>query len=216
MKRFSNLEIKEKILQTNPSKLERTVGKIVNENLILTMTGEDFVGKKITISGQQEFVNNILNLIKEQKEQDSLLMTESLRVKLHNNFDQLLMNKSIEQLYEMYDEIVQAPSPEDIFSSEDYEVQNDTMIIRSLNSIPEDFLDYINNENASKYFENKNTVRIMDADNGWHLFFTPATGQEYRSFVTENKEFIGDFIKATERLIGAKNLKIDRQLLANV
>lgn len=211
MKRFSNLEYKEQLIQSQPSALARTIDHIISETLSVIL--HDELVTPVTIQGQEALRNAVLELLTSQKTEDGMLLNEALRFQLHNNVDQELLNQNLEQLYEMYSALQEAPSPEDIFCREDYNQQGDTFIIKSLSKIPQDFLDHINYQGASKYFEAGNTSRILYADNGWHLFFVPAAQKNYTEFIHENNEFIADFIKATERLIGNKNLKIDRALL---
>ena len=219
MKKFSNLEEKENIQKTQPSKLEKTIEKYIKENLTISIVGDSYTGKVLNIGGKSEFITEFLKIVENQKETNDILVKESIKNQSQNFFDQKSINEQLEKLYEMYDEMVIAPAPEDIFNSEDYDMNMDTLILKSLNVVPQDYLDYINKGVSDKYFLNGNTVRILHSDKGWHLFFIPslrAHSDNYNDFIIYNKEFISDFIKATERLIGANNLNIDPKLISNV
>lgn len=212
MKRFSNLTQIEKIEKTKKPIIEKSIEKILKETLTVNIKGEEFVGKNITISGQENFISEMENLIEESKLN---LITESF-----NMFDQVLLNTTLEKLYEMYDAISLVPNPEDIFSSEDYEIKNDTMILTSLENMPEDFLNFVNKDLAGHYFDVGNTIRITYTDdNTWRLFFIPQLAEynnDYLFFIKDNKEFISDFIKSVQNLIGSKNLILDRKLLSSI
>ena len=212
MKKFSNLEVSESI---KVSKLEKSINTAIN-NLNIKIIGESFEDKKLNLVGQSDLLSEILKLVEEEKANESFLVKENLKIQSYNHIDQNAINNKLERLLEMYDELVLAPAPTDIFNMEDYDLQGDTIELTSLNSIPEDYLDFLNESEIESYFEDGNKIRIMYSDNGWHLFFVPELSNYanlYKNFIMSNKDFITDFIKATVKLVGSKNLIFDKELL---
>jgi hypothetical protein len=91
--------------------------------------------------------------------------------------------------------------------------------------MPSNYMDYINYQNAVKYFESGNLIKMRYAGPGigWELFFenkgnygTTIEGKEdkYKKFLNENKDFVADYLSATKELIGAQNMLLDKNFIS--
>ena len=75
--------------------------------------------------------------------------SNNLKYKYGNQFDQKSINNEInEKISNIYLNVT--PFPQDIFSDEDYELNENSITLKSLNKIPTDYMDYINYNVASK------------------------------------------------------------------
>jgi len=227
MKKFSNIEEK-KILTEQKPKINRLVETLIKENLQVTYDGDvdEAISKKLTIEGSDTLVEKLSKIIEDNKTITETTLTESLKYKFGSQFDQTTLNKLIESsISNIYLNIV--PAPHDIFSSEDYELNEDTITLKTLNNIPSDYMDFVNYQNASKYFESGNNVKLryVGPNEGWELYFNDngnfgttidSKSDKYKKFLTENKEFVADFLKATTQLIGTQNVVLDKFLVSQI
>ncbi|NPV13291.1 MAG: hypothetical protein HPY57_16140 [Ignavibacteria bacterium] len=227
MKKFSNINEKEKVVSVQKPKLNKTVEYFVKENIHIVYDGDadDIIGKKLTIEGTDELSEKLNILIEKLKDETIEQLSEIMKYNFGNQHDQ----KSIDKMIECYASNLHLniiPSPFDVFSNEDYEqINDDTIVLKSLNNMPSDYLDYVNYQNAIKYFESGNLIRLRYAgpNIGWELYFenngeygTIIDGKEdkYKKFITENKEFVADFLRATKDLIGSQHLLLDKILVS--
>ena len=137
-------------------------------------------------------------------------------------FDVNKINEAMFFVNNRMDSLVTIPSANQVFDTSDYSKENDEIVLNKLEKMPEKYLDYLNKEVSNRFFDNGNFIKISES---WKLDFVPAnnysfdksggaiTTLDYKRFMLENKEFIADFIKATQMLIGSKNLKFNNQLL---
>jgi len=103
-------------------------------------------------------------------------------------------------------------TPEDLFSYLDLSkpeyLDDDTWILNniSLDTVPDIFEEYFNDENIAQYFEDGNIVLIRVIGNdGWELKFE-CDGYDY--------DFIPSFVQAIERYLGTGNVLIDDPTIA--
>ena len=223
MKKFSNIEEKQKVLKEQKPKMNKLVDYMIRENLQVTYNGDldEAINKKFTIDGSDELVEKLQSVIEKYKMSMELTLTESLKYKYGNQFDQKSINKEIKESSNIYLNII--PLPHDIFSNEDYEqIHEDTIVLKSLNNIPTDYMDYVNYSHASKYFENGNNVKMRYTNEGWELNFENSDNygtsidsntDKFKKFIGENKEFVADFLRATSELIGSQNLLLNKNLI---
>lgn len=223
MKKFSNVDEKNKVLTEQKPKINKLVDFLIKENLQVTYDGDvdEAITKKLTISGSDELVEKLNLLIEKSKIETETYLSETLKYRFGNQYDQKTLNEEIKlENSKIYSDIISLP--QDIFSSEDYEqIQEDTIVLKSLNNIPTDYMDFINLKNATKYFENENNITLKFSNN-WELNFkdngsygTPIDSQKdkYAKFISENNEFIADFLRATTELIGSKNVLLNKNLI---
>jgi hypothetical protein len=226
MKKFSNIDEKSKVLQEQKPKFNKLVDILIRENLQVSYDGDcdDILTRKLTIDGSNNLVEKLNIIIEKYKSQTTDILTETIQYQYGNQIDQKSINKEIEILENyLYLDII--PSPYDIFSLEDMTnemISEDTLVLKSLNNIPTDYMDYINLQESKKFFENENTIRLryIGPVQGWELYFecnfknygTTIDSKEdkYKKFLTENKEFIGDFLNATTSLVGASFLSLNK------
>jgi len=223
MKKFTNIEETKKIEKITP-KNNALVEKLVSLNLSVSYSGnsDDIVGKDIKVNGSNKLVESLNTLIKENNDLSDKKLSERLKYSTVY-VDQVEKNIKIEQLKESrYNSIIF--SPEDIFSANDLIKENKIFTLNSMTSIPLDYLSKVNTIEATDYFSNGNKVSIIyeGLDKGWTLSFLSANTyggstdddySKYQIFMTENKDFISDFVSATAQLVGSKNLKLDEKLL---
>ena len=226
MKKFSNIDKKEEVLKVEKPKMNRLVDYLIRENLQVTYNGDldEIINKELSIEGSSELVEKLSELIKKYNDETNETLKESLKYKFGSQFDQKTINKEIKLLEDtLYVDVV--PSPYDIFSSEDYNpIHEDTIVLQSLNNMPSDYMDFVKYENAKKYFENGEIkLRYAGPGVGWELYFenkgeygTPIDSEsdKYKKFITENKDFVADFLRATNNLIGSQNLLLDKVLVS--
>ena len=222
MKKFSNIEEKKVLLEQKPQ-INRLVEYLVKENLQVTYDGDvdEAITKTLTIEGVEELVEKLNTLIESEKEITETTLTESLKYQFGSQFDQKTLNQMIKnESSNIYLNIV--PPPHDIFSPEDYELNEDTIILKSLNNIPTDYMDYVNFSNASKYFESGNNIEMRYNSGTWELNFKnnndygttiDSETDKYKKFITENKDFVSDFLRATNDLIGTQNMSLDKSII---
>lgn len=229
MKKFSNQDIERK----TTTKLTKAINRLIKEKVHISYNGDidTLVGKKLTIEGLDTLEEKMRVLIQNYKKEEETILLERLKYRYGSYIDQNEINQQLEYLKEWQGSNVEADllRPEDIFSAEDYDkITDDTILIKSLNNFPLDYMDYLNRNSVDKYFENGNTVKIMHihANDGWSINFEPefskygtdidSDSAKYSNFLKENKEFISDFIDATVSLIGAQNLKLNQKLIQSV
>lgn len=223
MKKFSNIEEKKHVLSEQKSKINKLVEHLIKENLQVTYNGDvdEAITKKLTIDGSDELVEKLNSMIDNYVNITEKNTLTNLKYKYSSQLDQNAINKEIkESISNIYVNVT--PFPQDIFSEEDYELNEDTVILRSLNNIPTDYMDYVNYNNATKYFESGNNINLRYNNGSWELNFikngkygTPINSDDdnYKSFITENNEFVADFLRATKELIGTQNILIDEKLI---
>lgn len=224
MKKFSNLDKKEKILSVQKPKINNIIENIVLENTHVVYNGDvdDVIDKKMSIEGIDEFVNKIKDLLEELKEKSIEQLSNELIKKLGNSHNQKIIVDIIKQLKkDLY--TTKIPSPFEIFSENDYYIASeDTIVLKYLNEIPFEYLDYLNSKEVKDYFEDGNFIKIkfLGYDIGWEVSFvskvdfgTPIDDEEekFKKFLTSNKNFIADFLKATKDLVGSKHLILDKK-----
>jgi len=226
MKKFSNIDEKEQVIKEQKPQINKLVEHLTKDNLQVVYNGDvdEAITKKLTIEGLDNLVEKLNDLNHKMECETEIQMLESLKYKYGNQFNQKEVNSLIEECCASNISLNIIPSPFDIFSSEDYEqVHEDTIVLRSLNNIPTNYLDYVNYQNANKFFEN-GTVKLRYAGPGlgWELFFenkgnfgTTIDGKDdkYKKFLSENKDFVADFLRATTELIGSQNLKLDKNFV---
>jgi len=225
MKKFSNIEEKKVLVEQKP-KINRLVDHLIKENLQVTYNGDvdEAITKKLTIDGSDELVEKLNQIVENHKTSTEKSVTENLKYKYGSQFDQKTINKEInESISNIYLNIT--PFPQDIFSPEDYELNEDVVILRSLNNIPSDYMDYVNYNNAIKYFENGNSVTMRYSGGSWELNFKDngkygstieSKGDKYKKFLTENNNFVADFLRATSELVGTQNLLLNKTLISQI
>lgn len=224
MKKFSNQEIKKEIKIISP-KIDKIIDILINENINIQYNGDEkeIDNKNLSIDGIEILKEKLNEFIDVEVEKAKTQLNESIKYNF-NYVDQNLMNEKIKLLEDtIYNNVI--PTPEDIFSYEDYELGQDDIKLTTLNNMPNNYLDFINNENAYKYFNEGNSIKIRFQD-GWNLYFEPNYKEfgtniddkntKYKKFVESNNDFIGDFLKATSNLIGADNLMIDSLLISTI
>lgn len=219
MKKFSNIDKKEQIIKEQKPKINKLVEHLIKENIQVVYNGnvDEIITKKFSIDGSDNLTEELNNFIHKMKCETEVKMLENLKYQYGNQFNQKEIDKMIEYYTSnLYLDII--PSPFDIFSNEDYEqINEDTIVLKSLNNMPTDYLDYVNYQNATKYFEDGNRIKLRYAGPrlGWELYFenngqygTTIDGKDdkYKKFIIENKDFIADFLRATKDLIGSQYL----------
>jgi len=227
MKKFSNIDEKQKVLTEQKPKINKLVDFLVRENLQVTYNGDvdEAITKKLSVDGTDQLVEKLNQLIEKSKQEVETLLPESLKYNFGSQYDQKSLNQMIsETAGNLYLNII--PLPHDIFSQEDYEqTYEDTIVLKSLNNIPSDFMDYINYNQASKYFENGNNVKMRYTNEGWELNFEnnfnygttiDSNNDKYKKFLSENKDFVADFLRATTDLIGSQNILLDKNLVSQI
>lgn len=202
MKKFSNQDNKEKILKTIEPKNDELIKKLVNENINISYCGDDceISNKELKVIGVTELIQKVNDYISTIKDNETNVLKESLKYMQY--IDESEIDNKIKILEGMYPNMI--PTPADIFSSEDYEISSDGIILRTLNNIPLDFMDYINLDESSNYFDD-NYIKIRYFDK-WEITFE--TKEDKKKVLKDNKFFIADFIDATRNLVGAANLSI--------
>jgi hypothetical protein len=172
MKKFSNINEKEKVLKEQKPKMNRLVEHLVKQNLQVTYNGDvdEAITKKFSIDGSDSLTEKLEQVIENFTKDVEPSVKENLKYKYSSQFDQKSLNKEIKLLEDtLYLNVT--PFPQDIFSNEDYELNEDIVTLKSLNNIPTDYMDYVNFNNAQKYFESGNNV-VLRYDNGsWELKF---------------------------------------------
>jgi len=226
MKKFSNIDEKKAVLAEQKPKINKLVDHLIKENIQVTYSGDvdEALTKKLTVEGSDKLVEKLNIIIENYKTATELTVKENLKYKYGNQLDQKSINQEIkESVSNIYVNVT--PFPQDIFSSEDYELNEDTITLRSLNNMPSDYMDYINYTSASKYFESGNNVRMRYSNGSWELYFenngqygTTIDSKEdkYKKFISENKEFVADFLRATSELVGTQNLLLDKFLVSQI
>lgn len=229
MKKFSNIDEKTNILKEQKSKINKLVDILIRENLHVSYDGDlgNDITKKFTIEGSDNLVNKLNDLIERHVTESNDVLIESIKYKYGNQLDQIGINKEI-KLLENYLHIDIIPSPYDIFSLEDAmneSMSDDMLVLKSLNNIPTDYMDYVNLQESKKFFENGNTIRLRYAGpmNGWELNFEcnynnygtsiESKDDKYKHFLIENKQFIANFLEATSTLIGASFLSLNKSFV---
>lgn len=228
MKKFSNIDEKEQVIKEQKPKINKLVEYLSRENLQVAYNGDadEAITKKLTIDGFDNLTEKLNDFIHKMECENESKILESLKYKFGNQHDQKELNRMIECCASnLYLDIV--PSPFDIFSSEDYEqVHEDTILLRSLNNMPSDYLDYVNYQNANKFFESGMVkLRYAGPGLGWELFFEnkgeygtviDSNNDKYKKFLSENKDFVADFLRATKELIGTQNMKLENILISQI
>jgi hypothetical protein len=224
MKKFSNIPVKEKIVKKSNTDtvLEKAIS---NLELKINSDADNYINKKLEISGKNVLIEKLKSLIIKTKKETRENLFESVKKNSIHFVDVNSINEKISTITNNIYKLEALPNPEDVFSSDDYTVENNNIILNKLEKMPENYyLDYINKEVSNKYFESGNGIKIS-GEQVWKLDFVPAdsysydktgmllTSPDYKRFIVENKEFIGDFIKSTQMLVGSKNLQLDYQLL---
>ncbi len=223
MKKFSNVDEKNKVLTEQKPKINKLVDFLIKENVQVTYDGDvdEAITKKLTISGSDELVEKLNSLIEKSKTETETYLSETLKYRFGNQYDQKSLNEEIKlENSKIYSDVI--PLPQDIFSTEDFEqIQEDTIILKSLNNIPTDYMDFVNLSNATKYFENGNSVKLKFSGS-WELNFTDngsygtiidSKSDKYSKFLSENKDFVADFLRATTELIGTKNVLLNKEFI---
>jgi len=224
MKKFSNIEQKEKMLSEQKPKFNKIVDKLISENLQVTYNGnlEEMLNKKFDIIGSDKLVEGINDIIENYKSKMSADLFESLKYKYGKSLDQKFVNEEIKNITKnLYSNI--ATLPHDIFSDKDYiQLKENTIELKSMNNIPTDYMDFININEANKFFENSNIIKIKSINKSWEVVFENSNNygistndkyDKYQLFLKENKEFIASFISATCELIGNVNILLERRLV---
>jgi len=223
MKKFSNIDEKKLVLTEQKPKINRLVDHLIKENIQVTYSGDvdEALTKKLTVEGSDKLVEKLNTIIENYKTATELSVRENLKYKYGSQLDQKSINQEIkESVSNIYVNVT--PFPQDIFSAEDYELNEDTITLRSLKNMPTDYMDYINYNVASKYFENGNNVKMRYSNGSWELYFenngkygTTIDSKEdkYKKFIGENKEFVADFLRATSELVGTKNILLEKKLI---
>jgi len=227
MKKFSNINEKEKVLKEQKQKINKLVEHLVKENLQVTYNGDvdEAITKKFTIDGSDNLTEKLEQIIEKHKFEIEEKLNETLKYKYGSQFDQKNINKEIKLLEDsLYLNVT--PFPQDVFSQEDYDqIHENTIVLRSLNNIPTDYMDYVNFNNAQKYFESGNNVKMRYSNGSWELNFEDngqygttidAKEDKYKKFLSENKEFVADFLRATSDLVGTQNLLLNKFLVSQI
>lgn len=225
MKKFSNLEEKKALIEKKPQ-INRLVEHLVKENLQVVYNGdvEEAIKVKMSIDGSNELTEKLNQIIENHIKETEIIIKEQLKYKYGNQFDQNEINQVIKESISNIHLNVN-PFPQDIFSPEDYELNEDVVVLRTLNNIPSDYMDYVNYNNSSKYFESGNQVKMRYEDGCWSISFEDnksygttidSKSDKYKKFISENKEFVADFIRATSELIGTQNLLLDNILVSQI
>jgi len=227
MKKFSNINKKEEVLKEQKPKINKLVEHLVKENLQVTYNGdvEEAITKKFSIVGSDDLAEKLEEIIENHKNSNGQELTESLKYKYGSQLDQKNINKDIKLLEDsIYLNVT--PFPQDVFSNEDYDqIHEDTIVLRSLNNIPTDYMDYVNYSNAKKYFESGNNIKMRYNSGSWELNFenngqygTTIDSKEdkYKKFITENRDFVADFLRATSDLVGTQNLLLNKFLVSQI
>jgi len=225
MKKFSNLEEKKVLVEKKPQ-INRLVEHLIKENLQVVYNGDvdEAIKVKLSIDGSNELTEKLNQIIEEHIKTTEIVLKEQLKYKYGNQFDQNEINNLINENYSnLYLNI--NPFPQDIFSPEDYELNEDVVVLRTLNNIPSDYMDYVNYTESEKYFESGNKVKMRYDEGCWEISFEDnksygttidSKTDKYKKFISENKDFVADFIKATSELIGTQNLLLDTILVSQI
>lgn len=222
MKKFSNIDEKEIILKEQKPKMNSLVEHLINKNLQVAYNGDVDVAitKNFSIEGSDTLTEKLEQVIENFTKNVETSVKENLKYKFGSQYDQKTLNKEIKLLEDsIYLNIT--PFPQDIFSSEDYEMNEEIIILKSLNNIPTDYMDYVNLNNAQKFFENGN-INLRYNDGIWELKFEnngdfgtniSSDNDKYKLFINENKDFVSDFLRATTQLIGSQNISLDKYFI---
>lgn len=222
MKKFSNIEQKETIIKQQKTKYDKVVEKLVSEKLQPVYNGnlEEILNKNITVEGVDIFIEGLVKIIEEQKDELKNKLFHNLKYKYGQYLDQKSLNEEIKiTLKNLHDGIIVEPS--DVFCNEDYNIVGEKLILNSMSNIPVDFMDYVTETQINKYFTNGNSIIISNSGN-WNIIFENSNNygtivndnrDKYKLFISENKEFIADFLNGVSNLIGNKNILLEKRFV---
>ena len=227
MKKFSNITNEEIKVKELPLNMEQKVSKIINDNINIKINGdaEELANKNLTIDGKPELLKKIQELI-ELEEGDAISeVSNTLKYNYNHFINQNVLNATISKLKEQYLNLYTVPSPEMVFSNEDYEITSDDSIrLYGTQYIPSIYVDYLKIEEAVKFFKNGGKVNIRYNCDKWEISFEgnysnygtsiSSHDEKYKQFINENSEFISSFYEATSALIGDNNIILmDKKLI---
>lgn len=219
MKKFSNIELKEKTNDNTPKNV-KSFNNILEKSIQINITSDDikYIKENVELSGTDTLSVELESLLHREKLKNSYNLLNHLEASMNNCYNDRLINSFIKSLTEKYkDEI---PNPEDVFCNEDIETRDNFILLKNISKIPaESYADILNMNATNEYFNCGNSVSIRRTeDNGWHLSFNMngLLYEDYHIFVMKGKNFISDFIQATSSLIGESNITLDNVLITNI
>jgi hypothetical protein len=211
MKKFSGFDKKQNI-KTYPSQLRKSLVRLIEENLILNYEpSSSFLEKKnFLVNELEQYIQKYINT------KNELLIESTSQSSIHM-YSVPVLNVMIDSLYKELDSLNMLPEPNEVFSSSDFYMNENDVVLKSLNNVPEEyFLEMLNENDIVNYFDNNNQIIISKSDKNWNLNFVPseeylyeASGAvkdeiDYKSFAKNNNQFISDFVKSCEMLVGNK------------
>ena len=218
MKKFSNLDKKEKYTKKYPSQLRKTLGRLIEENIIFQYQKEP---SDLNVD-KEKLINNLENYIKEHLNEQSELLLETSKHNSIHIYSLPVLNTMVDNLYDELDSLNILPEPKEVFNEDDFIIKEESIQLNNLKNIPEDnFLDNLSERDIIDYFSNENKVIIDKLDKVWRINFKPSkkymfesTGiskneLDYKRFIKENKNFISDFVKSCQMTVGKNKLQIE-------
>jgi hypothetical protein len=213
MIKFSSTEEKSKVKTYEPT-FNKTIKRLIKEYLTIKSSDENVIDRKLRIEGEELLIDSITELIKSEKDSSVKLIKENNIQQSIHFVDFRRLDNIITNLREQLSEIENTPSPEDIFSAEDYELDTEgNIVLNSLNNIPNDyFSEIIRSEQAGVYFESGNKIVIGQSNDGrsWNLKFdyNKTNYLDKDEFLREEKEFIQDFLESAQKLVGTNKINL--------
>jgi len=214
MKKFSNYDKKEEYTKKYPSQLRKTIGRLIEEKIVIQYDNEP---SNLTLKGKEELIDKIENYIKEHTKNTSDLLLESTIHSSIHMYSLPVLNNMVNTLYDELDSLNMIPEPKEVFSYEDYVIKESTIQLNDLKNIPEDyFLEYLSEKDIKNFFVSESKILITKLDEGWNVNYLPSTEYinedkqiDYKLFVKENNDFLADFSRSCESLVGKGKIRIE-------
>ena len=98
MKKFSNLDEQITTKYESKDSLRNDIYSLIENSLSIKIFGESALDKDISITGKEELVEKIKNLIDETKIKERVITLEHVKANVHRNFDMNWLNEQIDNL----------------------------------------------------------------------------------------------------------------------
>ena len=214
MKKFSNYGKKEEYIKKYPSQLRKTINRLIEESIVIQYNDEP---SNLTLEGKEELVNNIENYIKEHTQTSNELLLESTIHSSTHIYSLPVLNNMINTLYDELGSLNLIPDPKEVFNHEDYIVKESIIQLNDLKNVPEDyFLENLSEKDIKNFFLTENKILISQLDKGWSINYSPSSEYlnedkqiDYVQFVKENNDFLADFSRSCESLVGKGKIRIE-------
>lgn len=212
MKKFSNFDKKEDI-NKYPSQIKKTIDRLIDENIAVQFNNEP---DSSILEGKEELINIIDNYINTHTSNSQQFILESFKHSSIHVYNVPVINTTINNLYDELDKLNIIPEPKELFSSDDYKLVENVIELTTLKNVPsEKFSDYLSKKDIEDYFIYENSININRNDKGWNVKFNPNSSYiknnriDFKRFITENNNFIADFVKCCEMVVGKGKININ-------